>query len=385
VELISLSVHPVQLDQVATIDPCRPKLRVMHCIPSLGGGGAESQLGYLAAGLTNSGVDVHVAYHVDGSAGDKIQLPCAKLHKLRIRHNYSPALLIELIGLIRKLRPDIIQTWLPQMDIAAGFAAIVTGTPFIVSERSAAPSYPGTWKDKIRFWVGSHATLVVANSDSGSEYWTGQKRIRKVKVIGNGVPLKQIEQARGLSFAPLTIDPRWELLLFAGRFSAEKNVMNLLEGLRLVLQERNNARAVLFGEGPQYPEIVDWVKTHGLEKRIQINSYTDQLWSWMRQATLLVSVSRVEGSPNVILEAAALKCPLVLSDIPAHRELFGEECVFFTAFSSPSGIARTIVQALQSSELARQKAEAAYESVSTRSVESAVSAYLEVYRQVLAG
>src|SRR3984893_2673376 len=42
------------------------KLKIFHAARSLGGGGAERELSYLSAALTNRGLDVHVAYPVGG-------------------------------------------------------------------------------------------------------------------------------------------------------------------------------------------------------------------------------------------------------------------------------------------------------------------------------
>jgi glycosyltransferase involved in cell wall biosynthesis len=111
---------------------------------------------------------------------------------------------------------------------------------------------------------------------------------------------------------------------------------------------------------------------------------TDQLWSWMKGANLLVSVSLVEGNPNVVLEAAAVQCPLVLSDIPAHRELFDEHSAFFVSPSSPDEIAQGILQTLQNSDFAAKKAYAASLIASKRPMDTVVSEYLELYEEALA-
>lgn len=367
----------------ATLHPS--SLRILHCIPSLGGGGAERQLAYLCLELAKAGAEVHVVCRFPGHNERTFDHSGVTLHRLRPGGNYSPSLVLELARIIRRIKPDLVQTWLPQMDVAAGFAAMVTGTPFILSERTSAPAYSVSWKSALRNWMGRRANRVVANSELGKEYWSIRIEPTLITVIPNGVPLDEIQSVEAASFEQDGINSTAEIILFAGRFSLEKNPIVLLSALREVLSERPRAVGLLFGEGPLEGEMIKLVKSQEMEERLKILAYTPDLWSWMKRANVFVSASLFEGSPNVVLEAAALNCPLVLSDIPAHRELVGEESAFFVAPSSPSDIARGIVGALQDPDLARQKATAAYEVASQRSMRSVISAYLELYREAVAG
>jgi glycosyltransferase involved in cell wall biosynthesis len=51
----------------------------------------------------------------------------------------------------------------------------------------------------------------------------------------------------------------------------------------------------------------------------------------MRAADLLVAPSLSEGMPNAVLEAMASGLPLVLSDIPGHREAAAGNAWYFAA------------------------------------------------------
>src|ERR1035437_1762104 len=96
-------------------------MRIFHLIPSLSGGGAGRQLSYLAPELARMGHDVHVAYSNEGP--QKPELPGVVLHRLKSRSNYDPYLIWQLDRLSRRIKPDIIQTWLLQMDILGGLVA----------------------------------------------------------------------------------------------------------------------------------------------------------------------------------------------------------------------------------------------------------------------
>jgi glycosyltransferase involved in cell wall biosynthesis len=116
-----------------------------------------------------------------------------------------------------------------------------------------------------------------------------------------------------------------------------------------------------------------------MEDRVKILDYTQQLWGWMKRARAFISVSLFEGSPNVVSEAAAAGCPLVLSDIAEHRALLGDDSAYFVPCDAPAEIARGILNVLRNPEEANSKAESAYASVSGFTINSIADQYLELY------
>jgi glycosyltransferase involved in cell wall biosynthesis len=359
-------------------------LRILHCIPGLHGGGAERQLSYLCDALQAKGVDVHVAYHLHEPTLKEGGGSSVTIHKLPSYGNHDPKMLWELLKVVRRIKPDVIQTWLLQMDVLGGLAAVVTGTPLLMTERSVAAAYGGLWKGGLRNWIGRRAALVVANSRGGQEYWVSRKRFRPTEVVPNAVPVAKIQHefAACLETCDAGAGEHTEILLFAGRYSAEKNLFKLLDALSIVLSERPTAIALLYGGGPLKGELAERVKLHRMEDRMKIWDYTDHLWRWMKRASVFVSVSLFEGSPNVVAEAAAAGCPLVLSDIQQHREIFGDSAARFVGFDEPSEIASGILDVLRNPEEAKARAQAAYETVSGFTIDSLADSYLNFYNLV---
>ena len=59
----------------------------------------------------------------------------------------------------------------------------------------------------------------------------------------------------------------------------------------------------------------------GMRDRIVLGGHRADVFGLFKRASLVLAVSRYEGSPNVVLEAMAAGCPLVVSDIPAYTAL----------------------------------------------------------------
>lgn len=118
----------------------------MYCIPTLEGGGAEGQVAGLAVEVAKLGHEVHVVFSREGVNLDRVKAGGVAAHRVGLGGNHDPGIFFRLVRLIRKLRPDVVQTYLTQMDVLAGAAALATRTRWVLAEVSAAYEYAGAGK-----------------------------------------------------------------------------------------------------------------------------------------------------------------------------------------------------------------------------------------------
>ena len=124
--------------------------RVLHLITNLGQAGAERQVTYLACGLADLGWEVHVGHLEPGRNPDdnlaRLERAGVTRHLVPNTGSYDWRTPLRLRRLIRELRPDVVQTWIPMMDVIGGGAALSSRVPWIVSERNT----PDFWEDSAR-------------------------------------------------------------------------------------------------------------------------------------------------------------------------------------------------------------------------------------------
>jgi len=357
-------------------------VKVLHLIPSFGSGGAERQLSILAPELAEAGVECHIGYCRGGPNLQALIGSNAYLHQFKVTGNHDPRLLWQIWSLIRAVKPDVVQTWLLQMDVLGGVAALLNHVPFILSERASAAAYPGSRKTGLRTLVGRYAAGIVANSKGGLDYWRPRVSADRLYLVRNVISPGRMGSTAPFLEEDLSIGEGRPIVLFAGRFSHEKNIPVLIESLVLAARQRQDAVFLLFGDGPERELAARQIAHEGLGECMILAGYSPNLAHWMRRAAVFVSVSHFEGHPNVVIEAAAVGCPLVLSDIPSHRELFGDESAVFVPKDSPGQVAAAVVDALLNPDGARERAVRARVLTEQWNVLTAIESYCAIYRKL---
>ena len=109
--------------------------------------------------------------------------------------------------------------------------------------------------------------------------------------------------------------------------------------------------------------------------------------NWVEQdADLLVSASSVEGLPIAVLEAMVSRCPVVLSDIPPHREIAdGVGFIPLVKVADTAGLSREIdrFQRMPSAERAGVGNKCRKLAVQQFSLTTMHKQYEELYKQLL--
>ena len=354
-------------------------MRVLHCIDTLGGGGAERQLTYLAEGLVRRGVAVEVVYLLDGAFSPRLRASGATLHPLGWR---APLPLVaDLCRLMRRRRVDLVQTWLGRMSAAGGVAGGLARRPWIYSERSVREHDVG-WRAALRRRLGGRAAAVVANSEAGAAGWR-QGAPARVHVVPNGVEVEAIAATPPASRRALGVPDGAELVVYAGRFAAAKNPPLLGAALGALLAARPRAVALLCGDGEGLAAVRAAVEVAGGGARCRALGFRADLWAILRAADVVVAPSLHEGRPNVVLEAMAGRCPLVVSDIAGHQECVPRAGALWFDAHDVAGAAAALGRCLDDRVAARARADIAFQTVRRHSIDEMAHAYADLYERVV--
>lgn len=351
---------------------------VLICIPTLSTGGAERQLRLLAPRLAARGIRVGLFSRIEPAYAAALEAQGVRCFQAP-RRNHSPRMPTALGRAARGVEADIVHSFLPQMDIVGGAVARLTGRVWLLSERSSAPAYGSGLKDRLRFRLGRRATAIVANSAAGLDVWPGHP---DRSVIANGIDHRAIAAAPPLPEADRRAVAGRMLIVSVARLSAEKRLDLLIDAVRRLRETHPGLLLLLIGRGPE--EAALKARAEGLGDQVRFLGFRPDAWSWLAAADLFVSASRFEGHPNAVLEAAAAGAPMVLSDIPMHRDAAGGDGALYVPPGDAGALAEGIA-ALIADPAARDRLGAAARAhVASFSIEDAADRYAALYRRLAA-
>ncbi len=167
---------------------------------------------------------------------------------------------------------------------------------------------------------------------------------RRLDCIPNGVDLRRVDRFLAAA-GPAAPDPDAFTVLSIGRLIPMKNPLALLDAFAGAALPRG--RLVFLGDGPLRAEVTARAAAAGLGPAVHLPGLVprEAVYAHCLRAHVFVSTSRGEGLPIAVLEAMACRLPVVLSDIPPHREIAeGAGFVPLVDPDDPAGFARAVAR-----------------------------------------
>ncbi len=374
--------------------------RVIMVGGTLGPGGAERQLTTTMLGLVARGHrDVHFLHHSPMHKPNDFFLPqlidagikFSQVTQIGDRQTISDEVNAELVRCVSPLgelgaevaayaeeflvrRPEIVHVWLDYPNVVAGLAALLVGVPRIVlSCRSLSPVHFAFIQPHMRpiyrLLARFQRVTFLNNSEVGAldyERWLGDRKL-KIQVVHNGFDFSLFPKnqdrlhLRSEYRRRLGIPADVPVVGVIMRISEEKRPLLWIEIAGQVAKRIPEAHFLIVGNGPMR-EQVEAVGRATLSGKIHFPGHERNMARAMAAMDIFLLTSRMEGLPNVLIEAQALGVPPVAIDVGGVKETMIDGMTGWVCKDSePPTIADKIVKALSD--------RAAYQGVSTQARE----------------
>ena len=257
-----------------------------------------------------------------------------------------------LYRLFKKERPDIVHSHTPKGGLLAMLAAKMAGVKIRIHTIAGLRFMTATgFKRKVLVFMekltAKAAHHVWPNSYSLQEYIRKHQLVKesKLQVIGhgssNGVNLRRYspsaireEQLEAIK-KQVGYDPQYRYLLNMGRIVRDKGIDEVLKTFRTLQAEDPSLKLIVLGAfeddlDPISDEARNILQTHPAVIHID---WSDQVEYFMHIAHLLIHASYREGFPNTLLQAGAMGCPIVCTEIEGSIDIVthGETGLLFPA------------------------------------------------------
>ncbi|MDD3976363.1 MAG: glycosyltransferase [Candidatus ainarchaeum sp.] len=130
---------------------------------------------------------------------------------------------------------------------------------------------------------------------------------------------------------------------YIGRLDKIKNIFLMMDSFSKL---NSNLELNIYGDGPLKNKIKTYISKNKI-KNIKYQGFTSNVRGALLDNDCLLLLSKTEGLPNVVLEAMALKKPIIMSDIG----LFSRDIIYSVQLTNSTEIARNIQSFLDNKRL----------------------------------
>lgn len=282
-------------------------------------GGAERVAQNLCTGLVERGYDVDlILVEATGELLEGVprSVTIVDLGATRVATSLNP-----LRAYLSRREPDVLYSMLTEANVVAVAAHRLSGaeTGLVVSEHNTLSRSTETRKDAVTTFCAGLlyplADAVVAVSEGVKADLIAHTRLTAddVTVIYNPVDVDSIRAraTESVGHAWLT-DDALSVVVSGGRHESQKGFDTLLDAFSRL--ERETARLVLFGTGPETPSLKSRADALGIDDRVCFTGFVENPYKYMAAADVFVLSSVYEGFGLVLIEALACGCPVVSTD-----------------------------------------------------------------------
>ena len=175
--------------------------------------------------------------------------------------------------------------------------------------------------------------------------WSDLADWRKIEVVKCGVDDDFIHEHK---FTSITDAPRF---CAVARLSGQKGIPLLIEAAARLKKEGHVFTVDLIGDGEMRDHIDEISLQYDVQDTVRLNGWanSEEIVQHLLSATVMVLPSFAEGLPVVIMEALALKRPVIVSAIAGTPELVTNDCGWLIPSGSVDALAEAMRSALRSS------------------------------------
>lgn len=350
--------------------------------------GGEQQTLYLAEGLMRRGHGSVIACQPGKELALRAADRAVEVRPVKMRAEWDLAAVWKLRSIIKSRSIDIVHMHTSHAHTLGVAAARLSRRALTVVARRVdfsiyrhALSLSGV---KYRYGVDRYVAISRAIRDVLVKDGISGKRI---EVVHSGIDLGRFAGVSGKHLREeLGLEPGAPVVGCVAHFAWHKALEYLVDAAPLIAEDIPGSRVVIVGEGSLEEEIKDRAAESGADRHITFTGFRKDVPELLDMFDVFVMPSVMEGLCTSILDALAMRKPVVASQVGGIPEIIEDGVTgLLIPPRDPAALAAAVARVLGDPELARKLAERGRKKVEDAfSTDAMVEGNIGVYERLLA-
>ena len=312
---------------------------------------------------------------------------------IRVRHlgrgKFDPRTLADVARLVRRDNVDLIHAHGYGSNNIARLVGSAYRVPVIIHSHDDDRNYP--WYQRIADMILCRLTSrAVAVSHAVQISLINKRRVPSIRtcVLHNAIPLEQFVEPDpavvNRERTRLRISAETKVVGAVGRLREEKGMRFLIEAVPVVLKRFPDALFLIVGDGPLRADLERLASRLNIADKVRFAGFRKDVQVMLSIIDIVVVPSLTEGFGLALLEAMALRKPIIASNVSAIPEIItdGYNCLLAPP-GDPDAIAKKIINLLESEDERRRLATNAFQSAQYYGANAHVRKLEQIYRRTL--
>jgi glycosyltransferase involved in cell wall biosynthesis len=358
-------------------------MRILLVNSERGFRGGEFQTAALAKGLSERGIDVHVAAasrsRLAREIGGRVPVHQFSFEALPL---WTP---IGLGRLIRRIGVGLVHAQTSRAHTHAWMALrLLRDAPPLVVSRRVAFETSGGFLSRRKYLSGVAHYLPISEAAAASLRSAGVPKER-MTIVPSGVNVSAFRDAVGDD----ALLGRWgrvggrAVIGAVAALEREKGLDILVKSAGLVLGERDDCIFVIIGEGAERRRLEKQIRQSGLEGRVVLAGPPESLERALPLFTIFILPSLEEGMSTSLVAAMAAGRAVIATRTGGIPEVVGNDAAILVPPGDAEALARAIVALLGDPERRAALSERAARRAGEFNVERTIDATVVFYRSIL--
>ncbi|MFT7460543.1 MAG: glycosyltransferase involved in cell wall biosynthesis [Planctomycetota bacterium] len=315
-------------------------MKVSQVMLAKGFGGAERLFVDLCIYLSEAGLQVQ-AICITGSKSAQLlsRHPEVLLQTISVLGTWDPFAPFKIARLLKAHKTQVVQAHLARGAILSGKACNKLGLPLVVTTHNYID---------IKYY--KHVSVLLPPTKHLRAYYLSKGiDADKLKIINHFSPIEPEK---------IIVHNKRETIhiLALGRLVHKKGFHVLLDAFaKIQLEGSTHCELHIGGTGPEQQALLTQIRALGLEDKVSLIGWVDDVASFLKEGDVFVLPSLDEPFGIVVLEAMAMGLPIVSMDSQGPKEILDEDSAWLFTTGDSTSLAATLQDACNNQDERKRK------------------------------